>query len=196
MSWLSTETKGILQKDYDPKPAPPKAGEFGLLLLQKVSDHRRLVRALRRINDCTEAEAEELARSPVPFTINSGLTEEEALSGQFELICCDAPSAFVRSEVLSQQDQYGCGYLLALFEKLLESPEFQSTDVRIHHVPPTEAGERFLDQFLGISRRDETPSRIIIPLKKARIMKHWAARIGARITCDPDPSSEDARELL
>src|SRR6185369_6580158 len=103
---------------------------------------------------------------------------------------------FVRSEVLSQQDQYGCGYLLALFEKLLESPEFQSTDVRIHHVPSTEAGERFLDQFLGISRRDKTPSRIIIPLKKARIMKHWAARIGARITCDPDPSSEDARELL
>jgi len=104
MNWLDTETKGILQKEIEPKLAPPKAAEFGLVLLQKGADYQRLIRAICRTNECSEVEAVTLARSPVPVNVNPGLTQAEAIFGQFELICCDSISAFIRSEVLLEQN--------------------------------------------------------------------------------------------
>jgi hypothetical protein len=101
MNCLDTETKAILQKEHEPKLAPSKAAEFALVLIRKGTDDQRLVRAIRRINECSESEAIELSRLPTPITINPGLTESEALFGQFELICCDAVAAFIRSEVIS-----------------------------------------------------------------------------------------------
>ena len=89
MNWLDTETKAILQREPEPPLAPPKSGEFALVLIRSGTDHQRLVRAIRRINDCGEGRAVELARAAPPVTINAGLSQEEALFGQFELICCD-----------------------------------------------------------------------------------------------------------
>jgi hypothetical protein len=186
MNWLDTETKAILQKEHEPRSAPPKAAEFALVLIRKGSDEQRLVRAIRRINECSEAEAIELSRLPAPVTINPGLTEAEALFGQFELICCDAVAAFVRSEVILEQGEQA--YLQSLFQKVAQSPEFRPTAVNILGVPATEAGERFLDQFLGgaVPELKQGSSRfsVRVPYKKARIMKHWATRIGAKVRCD------------
>ena len=191
MNWLDTETKSILWKEHEPKLAPPKAGEFGLVLLRKGADHERMVHAVCRINECTESEAVKLVRPPAPITINPGLTEGEALFGQFELICCDAISAFIRSEVLLEQDQYG--YLHTLFQTVLESPEFRPTEVKILEVPMTESGQKFLNQFVGISSLDAEKSsmNVLVPFKKARIMKHWAQRVGARVKCDTVGGSKD-----
>jgi hypothetical protein len=183
MNWLDTETKAILQRAHEPKLAPPKAAEFALVLIREGTDHQRLIRAIRRINDCNESEAIAMSRLLLPITINPGLTEPEALFGQFELICCDAVAAFVRSEVLLEQDQKD--YLQALFQKVLESPEFKPVRIDVLEVPATESGEKFVDQFLGIplpgQKRRVTRFSLYVPLKKARLMKHWAARVGVQM---------------
>ncbi|HEX4351201.1 MAG TPA: hypothetical protein VH251_12475 [Verrucomicrobiae bacterium] len=185
MNWLDTETKAILRGTHQPKLAPPKAGEFALILLRKGSDEERLVRAIRRTNDDTEFKARFLARLPVPVTITPGVTEEEALFGQFELICCDAISVFIRSEVLMEQDD---DYLNPLYGKVLESPEFRQVKVDILDVPATESGQKFVEQFLDIPLSDLKNEGLhysaLVPFKKARIMKHWAAGIEARVECD------------
>ena len=67
MNWLDTQTKEILQKVVEPKLAPPKTAEFTLVLVHcNGSDHTRLVRAIRRINECEESEAEKAARHDEP----------------------------------------------------------------------------------------------------------------------------------
>ena len=154
MNWLDTETKAILRKEDESKLTLTKTAEFALVLIRKGTDDERLVRAIRRINECSESEAVELVGLPKPVTINAGLTEAEAYFGQFELICCDAIAAFVRSEVILQQDDYV--YLRGLFEKVAQSPEFRPTEVEILEVPSTEAGEMFVDQFLGSAVQSES----------------------------------------
>jgi hypothetical protein len=181
MNWLDTQTKEILQKVVEPKLAPPKTAEFTLVLVRKGSDHARLVRAIRRINECDEAEAVKLAARPTPVRVNSDLSEGDALWGQFELICCDAVSIFIRSEVLDQMD---LAEFQSLVQKTSQSTEFQPTTVTISEVPRTESGLSFIDQFLGrfeAAQDVALPSDVVVPFKKARIMEHWATRVGAKI---------------
>ena len=198
MNWLDTETKSILQKDYEPKLAPPKAAEFGLVLLRKGSDDLRLVRAICRINDCPESEGIAIAQQTTPAVINPGLTEAEALWGQFELICCDAVAAFVRSEVLLDPEQRD--YLNTVFQRVLLSPEFKPTTIDVREVPATEAGERFLEQFIGKAipegNRPLDEFTLLVPYKKARLMKHWAIRVGAQVECAAVQNSPDERDIL
>src|ERR1700677_3137435 len=118
MNWLDTETKAILQKHCDLKLAPPKTMDFALVLISDASDHQRLVRAIRRINECSESKAVDLAVQRPPMTINWDLTEANALHGQFELICCDAVSIFVRSQVARSSNK---AYLDSLFQKIVHS---------------------------------------------------------------------------
>ena len=183
MNWLDTETKAILQKQDEPRLSPPKVAEFALVLGEKGTDRERLVRAVCRINDCGRSEAATLVDRPSPVTVNSDLTEEEATFGQFELICCDAISAVVRSEVAEQADKE---YLQDLLRRISQSPEFKPATVMIEDVPLNEAGQRLVDQFLGMElqrlRLLGLPHRFAMPVKKARILKHWAARVGARVT--------------
>jgi len=196
MNWLDTETKAILQQEYDPKLAPPKVGEFALVLLQKGADLDRLIRAVSRINECSKEAAVGVTSLPLPITINSGLAEAEALYGQFELICCDAVAAFIRSEVW--QDQSNSEYMKALLRKVLRSPEFRSINLEVLEVPATESGQKFVDQFLGHSQWSRNgeglPLSVRVPFKKARIMDHWAARIGAQVKCDAVQVSIDEAE--
>ena len=181
MNWLDTETKEILQKVVEPKLAPPKTAEFTLVLLRKGTDHARLVRAIRRINECDEPEAVKLAARRTPVRVNSDLSEGDALWGQFELICCDAVSIFIRCEVLDQMD---LAEFQSLIEKTSQSSEFQPTTVTIGEIPRNESGLSFVDQFLGSfepAKDAALPSTVVVPFKKARIMQHWATRVGAKL---------------
>lgn len=185
MNWLDTETKAILQKANEPKLAPSRAAEFALVLVKKGPDLPRLIRAINRINECNEEKAAELADRPVPVTINLDLSEEDAVYGQFELISCDSIGVFVRSEVLGQNEQ---GYIHALFGKILQSAEFKPVKVKVVEVPETESGQKFVDQFLGPvfpGRKPVFPLSVEVPFKKARIMIHWATRVGAKVQRDP-----------
>jgi hypothetical protein len=179
MNWLDTQTKAILQRVQDDKLAPAKTAEFALVLLRKGSDQQRLVDAIVEINKCSEADAGVLASRTTPVTINTGLREEDALWGQFELVCCDAVGIFLRSEVLEQNDG---SYLRPLFKKVSESSEFRPATVSILRVPTTESGEKFLEQFVGPAALKRVfPITLTMPFKKARIMEHWASRVGAEM---------------
>ncbi|HSH95093.1 MAG TPA: hypothetical protein VK968_13160 [Roseimicrobium sp.] len=178
MNWLDTETKAILHKEPDEKLAPPKAGEFALVVLEWGKDLRRNIRAVCRINGCTELEAMELAQRTPPFAINIGLTEAEALKGQFELICCDSISVFLRSDVWSQSD---AEYLQSILHKVRNSPEFRPTPVLVYEIPDTDSGTSFVDQFIGEiqdTADDTEPVSFFASHKKARIMTHWAKWAG------------------
>lgn len=177
MNWLDTQTKELLQRVGDEKSAPPKTAEFALILLRKGTGRQRLIEAIAKINTCSEPIAASLAGRRAPVTINPGLTEEEALWGQFELICCDSISVFLRSDVVEQNDRL---YLWPLFKKVLGSAEFRPAKVRILEVPHTESGEKFCEQFLGSSKA-AFPVTLTIPYKKARIMHHWAKRVDGRV---------------
>ncbi len=187
MNWLDTETKAILQGVEESKLAPPKVAEFALVLIHKGVERERLVRAVCRINDCSQSQATELVCRRLPVIINSDLTEEDATLGQFELICCDAIAAVIRSEVAEQGEM---DYLLELFQRVSRSPEFKPAMVRIDEVPINESGLKFVDQFLGMElqalKKLGFPRRFKMPAKKARIMKHWAARVGAKVSTDAD----------
>ncbi len=182
MNWLDTETKSILCRELEPKLAPPKAGEFDLILLKEGMDFKRLVRALARTNQCTEAEATNLACRRLPYVVSHGLTEAEALYGQFELICCDNISAFFRSGIVSGANMPN--HLDALFRNILTSPEFLPVKIDVVSIPQNESGEEFVDQFLGLPFPSKgSLTDITVHFKKARIMDHWATRIGAKIKC-------------
>jgi len=183
MNWLDTQTKEILQKVVEPKLAPPRAAEFTLVLVRQGADHARLIRAIRRINDCEETEAVELLAQRMPVRVNSDLSEGDALWGQFELICCDAVGIFIRSEVLDQMD---LAEFQSLVQKTSQSTEFQPAAVTIAEIPRNEPGLSFVDQFLGSyepSRDAALPLMVVVPFKKARIMQHWATRVGAKLRC-------------
>jgi len=182
MNWLDTETKAILQREDESRIAPSKVAEFALVLGAGGVDRERQVRAVCRINDCSKAEAIALLAQPSPVVINADLTQEEASLGQFELICCEAISAVVRSEVACEADRE---YLKTLLAEISRSPEFKITTVQIDSVPATPAGRRFVDQFLGMDlaefKESKFPYRFRMPAKKARIMMHWALRVEAKV---------------
>ena len=145
-----------------------------------------MIRAISRINECSESKAAELADRPVPVTINIDLSEEDAVFGQFELISFDAIGVFVRSEVLRQSEM---GYSHALFGKTLQSAEFKPVKIRVVEVPETESGQKFVDQFLGPTiprRKPAYPLSVELPFKKARIIMRWATRVGAQVQRDPN----------
>jgi hypothetical protein len=188
MNWLDTRTQELLQGEPPLSLAPAKTAEFALVLLQKGSDDVRLVRAISRINQGSEHEARSLAAHPPPVAINTDLLYADALLGQFELISCDAAAAFLRTEVFEQSER---GYLDSLFVRICQSPEFKPCTVSINYIPKSDAGRKFADQFLGIGetelRKIAFPLGTQVPLKKARIMTHWAKRIGAVLSTDPMP---------
>jgi len=181
MNWIDTQTKELLQADPPGKLAPAKVAEYGLVLLQKGIDHHRLVRAVSRINDCPDSVAEALLCRPLPITISPDLAFEDAQLGQFELVCCDAAAAIVSSEVLEKGDK---NYLSSLFERISESTEFKPCTLTVVELPQSEDGRKFADQFLGSELGHLQGVRVHVPFKKAKIMKHWADRIGARVNCD------------
>jgi hypothetical protein len=112
-----------------------------------------------------------------PATLQSGLSYEDALLGQFELIACDAISVFLADDVVAAAP---AGYLKNLYSQLLRSSEFEAIPVRIEKIPPGPEGFEFLDRFLGpIGPR--SPIEVQVMRKKARIMEHWANKIGGHL---------------
>ena len=183
--WLDTETKAMLQQSPPGKCAPADIGEFTLVLLKRGRDLDRLLRALRRIPGLSRAKAVETAARMCPVPIASGLSLADAMLGQFELVCCDAVSVFLRDDVVVSAEY---SYLGELYRQFQKSPEFETVKVKVTSVPNTVTGEHFVDQFLGGA--DIIPRLVAAGLrsceenmmrKKARIMAHWAEKVGAKV---------------
>jgi hypothetical protein len=183
--WLDTETKAMLQQVPPEKLAPPTTGLFTLVLLHKGKNTNRLVRALTRIPGISPGKAIDLSERQCPLPLVSGLSLGDVMLGQFELVCCDSISIFLRNEIVSSAEPH---YLAQLYQQFRHSHEFEDVKVTIASVPETAMGERFVDQFLGGA--DIIPRLVTRGLhsywgsmmrKKARIMSHWAQKIGVEI---------------
>jgi hypothetical protein len=180
--WLDTETKAILQGVPPGKLAPPDALGYTLVLLSRSPDRDRLQVGLAKAR-CLDADPlPAILVGDLPQILARAMTLEDALLGQFELACCDSVSVFLRDEVVTAGDR---GYLAKLYSDLLTGEEFGPTAIEIRAVPNDDRGRRFLDQFIGT--REEWVQVIGLPLrlrvmgKKARVMCHWARKIGADV---------------
>jgi hypothetical protein len=171
--WLDPETRAILAGQPPPKLAPPATAAFTLLFLTKGTDRARIARAVDALSRIGTPNA-----TGLKSVIRQGLTLEEAMGGQFTLACCDCATAFIADDVASTGDRE---YLLQLSARLAESPEFQPVAIELVSVPDSEAGRRFLWQFMGLAVGLELPLATTVMRKKARLMAHWAEKVGAEL---------------
>jgi hypothetical protein len=190
--WLDTETKAILQPALPDKLAPPNTGIFTLMLLRKGNDHNWGIRALMRLPGMRQERAESIAAQACPSPVVRSLSLADAMLGQFELICCDSISVFLKDEIAFPGDRE---YLSQLFQQVEDSPEFESVTVTLRSLPDSVLSGHFLDQFLGPV--DATSALLAGHLrrermmrKKARIMEHWAKKIGAEVVVADNSPSE------
>lgn len=178
--WLNPERLAMLREEPPEKIAPAAMPDYSLVMLEAGKDRRRMVRALRKINSCSESEARTLLGRSMPVVVNPDLSYTDATLGQFELVCCDAFSVIIPSEVVVGARP---SYLRDLLAQLRRSDEFQPVTLRLERVASGEDAARFLDQFLGLSEAEAKtqlfPLDLRICRKKARIMSHWADRMRA-----------------
>ena len=178
--WLDTQTKAILQGCPPEKLAPPDIAEFSLVLIETGEHPDRLQMAVDRLSPTLHGKVK-LSPEACPQVLATGLMVQDAMIGQFELICCDAISVFVRDEVALEGSR---DYLRDLYSRLSSSAEFVKVEVSIKSVPETDRGKRFLHQFLGLeSELAVFPIRKRFAWKKARIMAHWAEKTQAEVSC-------------
>jgi hypothetical protein len=177
IAWLDTETKAILRPSPPEKIAPPITATFALVLLAIRGDASRLCQAVERIRGRSREDARRVVAHSLPVVVQRGLAQEDALLGQFELICCDDVSVFVADEVVAGAS---AGYMADLYATLLNSVEFATVDVRLESVPAGESGQQFIERFLGPVSL-QLPAELTMMRKKARIMEHWARKIGGRL---------------
>ncbi len=179
--WLDPETLEMLQREPPDKIAPATLPDYSVVMLEAGEDRERMVRAVRRINDCSDSEARALLSGRLPRVVNPDLSYHIATLAQFELVCCDAMSVIIPGEVIVGAEP---AYLKGLFVKLRQSDEFQEVTLRLESLPEGEDGLRFLDQFLGEvgAKARQFPADLRMFRKKARIMAHWGDKIGAEVT--------------
>jgi hypothetical protein len=171
--WLDTQTKAQLAAEPPEKLAPPTVGGFSLVLLERGADIERVDEALRRL----VADGGPIRRgipTKCPCVVRRGLSLPDALLGQFELICTDSVSVFVSDDVVRSAT---AEYLSGLFCRVRASPEFRQVTVRVDSAPSDDHGVRFLYRFFG--HIPQLPAAQVVAHKKARIMQHWASKLGA-----------------
>ena len=189
--WLDLQTLEMLHHEPPRRIAPPTLPDYSVVMLEAGGDRERMVRAVRRTNDCSESEARALLAQRLPFVVNLDLSYHDAGLGQFELVCCDAISVIMPSEVVVDAEP---AYLDDLYAKLRQSDEFQEVTLRLESLPWGEDAMRFLGQFLGLAKVEakaqQFPADLRMFYKKARIMAHWGDRIGAEVRLTVGPQDE------
>lgn len=177
-TWLDTETKALLQRSPPEKFAPPDTAIFALVLLAFQRESlERLVAVVERVQKAARDEARKVLTLPLPTPIKRGLSHEDALLGQFELIACDAVSVFLANEIVSYAPK---SYLTQLYADVRRSLEFELVSLRIESIPADAKGRDFMDRFIGAAA-PRLPLELKAMRKKARIMEHWATKIGGQV---------------
>jgi hypothetical protein len=181
-NWLDTETKAMLQQAPPEKFAPPKTGKFALVLLKKGHDRTRIIQALTKIPELSTDKSEHLVTQSCPLLVASELSLSEAILGQFELVCADTISVFIKNEIVSSVPRSQLRQICSPFQAC---EEFENVSVNVTLIPQTDQGKQFVDQFLGgMAHVAYCPHRGYyyegkVMRKKARIMSYWAEKIGA-----------------
>jgi hypothetical protein len=179
MDWLDTETKASLQRSPPKKLAPPNTATFTVVLLA-VHGHNRpaLVRAVQRAAQVSADEATSIVSRPLPAQVKKGLTYLDGQIAQFELIACDAISVIIPDEVVATGSAH---YLAELYSSLQNIDEFETVPVRVEAIPDDPKGQAFCEIFFG-GQKPTLPAVVRAMRKKARIMQHWAEKIGGHVT--------------
>lgn len=175
--WLDTETKTCLQQAPPERLTAAATEPFFVvvLLCPSGAKHVRRVRAFDRVLQTSRIDAEIQTTRPPPFILSRDLTLSDAMLAQFELISCDIVSVFISDTVMSSADPQ---YLADLYGALIRSDEFAMVTRLVMSVPQDQAGDQFIRQFIG-DERPIMPYTMLMTRKKARIMGHWATKIGA-----------------
>ena len=189
--WLDLQTLEMLHHEPPPRIAPPTLPDYSVVMLEVGGDRERMVRAVRRTNNCSDSEARALLARRLPLVVNLDLSYHDAGLGPFELVCCDAISVIMPSEVVANAEPT---YLKDLYARLRQSDEFQKVTLRLESLPWGEDAIRFLGQFLGLAEVEAKAQQFPVDLrmfhKKARIMAHWGDRIGAEVRVTVSPRDE------
>ena len=177
--WLDTETKAVLQESPPLKLAPATTETFSIVVIDLSFRpiHSRHVRAYYRVLGTSVSDAAEILKRKIPLILKRRLTLADAMLAQFELICSDIISAFVSDSVISNADP---SYLSDLWRSLRTGEEFEKLWVTIENAPRDKSGSDFLEQFVG-AEAVSFPKEFLAMRKKARIMQHWAEKIGATV---------------
>jgi hypothetical protein len=176
-SWLDPETKAALQKLPPEKLAPTTTDTFAVVVLSRGSpkDRVRHVRAFDKVLRMSLQDAERQTALMPPFVVKRELTLGDAMLAQFELVCADIISIFLSDDVVANAEP---DYLASLYRGVANADEFQTVSIRVESIPDNDDGHAFAEQFIGPTM-PELPIEIIAMRKKARIMTHWANKIGA-----------------
>jgi len=176
-SWFDTEIKAALQKLPPQKLSPATIVSFAVVVLSlgSIANHAWQVGAIHKVVGTSLQDAELQVNRTLPFVLKRELTLSDAMLAQFELACADVISIFLSDHVVTNGDS---GYLASLYRDLLRADEFQIVTVRVVSIPDGETGRSFADQFIAPDLR-AFPCEFVAIRKKARIMTHWAKKIGA-----------------
>ena len=176
-SWLVPSTKSARDNSPPQKATPATIVSFAVVILSlgAVANHVWQVGAIQKALGVSRADAAlQLNRTP-PFVIARELALSNAMTAQFELSCADIVSIFLSDQIVTNGEP---GYLAALYRDMMYADEFRVVTVRVCLIPDGNAGRAFSDQFIEPTER-KLPSEFTAMHKKARIMLHWAKRIGA-----------------
>lgn len=179
--WLDTETKALLQPAPPEKLSPADTDAFTLVLLKKGENVAWVTEALAKLPDTPLVRAMNLASQVCPVVVADHLSLYDAMLGQFELVCCDSVSIFLRDEVV----ECATGdYLPQLYSRFQWSEEFENISVNIDAIPANDLGKRVIRQFFGNVSYDIGQGfafRGDMMRKKARILTHWIRKLGVNV---------------
>jgi len=190
-TWLDTQTEALLQPLGPQKETAVGTVGYSVVLLDGGVNAPLFRRAVGRIHPGNEAVIADICRGPGPWVVRSELSRAEAMRGQFELICADAVSVFLRDEVVRSGEP---AYLETLFANLAASPEFEWVRLVFRLPLSDEREQAFWQQFVGPDPTSWADMEARMPLhlrtrrKKARIMHHWVRKYGgtAILTNEPE----------
>ncbi len=178
-AWLDTETQAVLRRVPPEKFARATTEAFSIVVIDRSFRpiRSRHLRAYQRVLGTSIDHASDTLKRAIPLVLKRELILADAMLAQFELICCDMISVFVSDTIMANADP---DYLCELWNSLKTGEEFEKQSVTIENVPDDSSGADFLEQFVG-AKDTNFPMDIIAMRKKARIMQHWAKKIGATV---------------
>jgi hypothetical protein len=178
-SWFDAEIKAALQKLPPKKLSPATIVSFAVVVLSlgSIANHAWQVRSIHKVLGTSLQDAELQLNRKLPFVLKRELTLADAMLTQFELACADVISIFLSDHIVTNGDSV---YLASLYRDMVRADEFEIVTVRVVSVPDGATGRSFTDQFIAPDLR-AFPCEFTSLRKKARIMTHWAKKIGATV---------------
>ena len=171
--WIELATQSELEASPPSKLIATTTQTYSLLLLKWGQDHNRVESVVAEIQASLGVKLKDL-----PFVVCQRMTLDDAMVGQFALVCCDCVSAFITDDLVDAENK-------PFFEQLLRevstSTEFDLVTTKVMYIPDSKAAKRFCWQFFGQAEGVKAPAEYEFHRKKVRLMKLAADQCGVRM---------------